>query len=32
LVKVQLIDGEHAMMRTHPHEVAKAVIELDPKF
>jgi esterase len=32
LVKVQWIDAGHGMMRTHPHEVAKAVMELDPTF
>ena len=31
LVKVQWIDAGHAMARTHPHEVAKAVMELEPK-
>lgn len=29
LVKVQWIDGGHAMARTNPHEVTKAVIELE---
>jgi pimeloyl-ACP methyl ester carboxylesterase len=28
LVEVRWIDAGHAMMRTHPHEVAKAVLEL----
>jgi hypothetical protein len=31
LVKVQWIDAGHAMARTHPHEVAKAVMELEPE-
>ena len=31
LVKVRWIDAGHAMMRTHPQEVAQAVMELDPK-
>ncbi len=31
LVKVQWIDAGHAMMRTHPHEVARAVMELKPE-
>lgn len=31
LVKVQWIAAGHAMMRTHPREVAKAVMDLEPK-
>ena len=31
LVEVHWIDAGHAMARTHPHEVAKAVMELEPK-
>ena len=30
-VKVQWIAAGHAMMRTHPQEVAKAVIDLEPE-
>jgi hypothetical protein len=32
LVKVRWIDGGHAMMRTHPQGIAKAMMELDPEF
>jgi pimeloyl-ACP methyl ester carboxylesterase len=31
LVQVHWIDAGHGMARTHPHEVAKAVTELEPK-
>jgi hypothetical protein len=31
LLTVQWIDAEHEMAFTHPHNVAKAVTELEPK-